>query len=335
MEQPATRGRKIFVDELRRFAEKIGDPRVRAVAERAGAPLRVAVRGRPGTGGATVRRALNSAPGIAVADPADVAVYVTVEVLKPEDRAMIAAHPPALILLNKADLTGFGGAGPMMAAQARAAQLSAVAGVPVLPVSALLAVAARDLDPARWAALQALADAGWACLDESHDGFLSASLPVSVEARRTLLEKLDLFGVALGIAAARRHGSLSGFRALLRRVSGVDEVVAALRTAGANVRYQRVLQATAELAAIAVGNDAVSEFLSCDDTVLARMAAAEDVLRASGLDTGPVGHLERAQRWHRYSDGPQVHRACAADLVRGSLRLWSQAGGIPQRAEAR
>lgn len=263
-------------------------------------------------------------------------MYVTVEVLKPEDRAAVAADPPALVVLSKADLTGFGEEGPMSAAQARCAGLSVAAGVPVLPLGALLAVAARALDPADWAAVRALAGAGWSCLDESHAGFLTAALPISGQMRVALLEKLDLFGIALGIAAVRQGRDLAAFRALLWRVSGVAEVVAALVAAGAHTRYQRIQHATAQLAALTVGDDRLSEFLSSDEIVLARMGAAEAVLRSAGLDVGPAAPLARARRWHRYSrEGPPALRGCGADLARGALRLWSRAGGLPVGVAAR
>jgi hypothetical protein len=58
------------------------------------------------------------------------------------------------------------------------------------------------------------------------------------------------------------------------------------------------------------------------------MAAAMEVAEASGLQVGPAGHLPRALHWQRYSAGPvgDLHRACGADLARGSLRLWSRSG---------
>jgi hypothetical protein len=90
-------GHQIFVDELARFAAEHADARVTAIAERAAAPLRVAVRGRRGVGRSTVARALDragSASEITVSSPGcagdrspdsdvDVIVYVTAEVIKP------------------------------------------------------------------------------------------------------------------------------------------------------------------------------------------------------------------------------------------------------------
>jgi hypothetical protein len=291
-----------------------------------------------------VARALDragTASGIRVArltgaaQDADLQVYVLAEVVKPEDsEALATARSPVVAVLNKADLTGFAGDGPIAAAQTRCAQLSALVGVPVQPMIGLLAVAALyDLDQASWAALRALAaDPGSsAALDASFDGFLAADLPVPAPVRLRLLETLDLLGIALGIAALRQGGSEAQARTLLRRVSAVDAVVDKVAAAGAEVRYRRVLEAVAELEVLAVGDGRIGDFLSCDDTVVARMAAALDVARASGLEDAPATHLQRAVRWQRHSRQPMadVHRACGVDIARGSLRLWSREGESP------
>jgi hypothetical protein len=342
-------GHHIFVDELARFAAGCADPRVAAIAERAAAPLRVAVRGRPGVGRRTVARALDragAASGIAVTPSdtnVDLVVYVTAEVVKPEDAdAIAAARHPLLAVLNKADLAGSlsgrNGEGPIAAARTRCANLSELVGVPVEPMIGLLAVAAlENLNGTSWAALRALAThpAGSACLDGSFDGFLTADNAVPADVRLRLLNTLDLFGTALAVAAVRRGGTEAQVRALLRRISGVDAVAEKLFALGAEVRYQRALDAVAELEALAVGNAGVGEriggFLSCDDTVIARMAAATDLPAAAGQDAGPAAHLPRAARWQRYSRGSvsDLHRACGADIVRGSLRLWSQTCAAP------
>lgn len=336
-------GQHIFVDELARFAAATADLRVTDIAERAAEPVRVSVRGREGVGRGTVAGALGRAGrarGIQVAaDWADVVAYVTAEVLKPEDREAISGlSTPVVAVLNKADLCGFAGAGPLAAAQARCVRLAGLIPGPLLPMVGSLAVAAlEDLDDALWAALRALAlhPGGAACLDGGYDGFLAVQLPVPAVVRVRLLEALDLFGIALAMAAVRRGGTLAQVRALLRRVSGVDAVVAGLVAAGAEARYRRVLRAVAELEALAVSVPAVGGFLTADDTVLARMAAAVDVVESGGLEVGPVAPLARALHWQRYSvdnaSSPvrPLHRACAADIVRGSLRLWSAAGGTP------
>lgn len=312
---------QIFVDELARFATSSADQRVVAIAQRAAEPLRVAVRGRPGVGCRTVARALQgagSSSGMTVTPQAraadsdvDLVVYVTVEVVKPEDREAIAAtRRPVVAVLNKADLAGpLSGAGPIVMAQARCAQFSTLLGVPMESMIGLLAVAALD--------------------------------DLDTEVRLRLLDTLDLFGIALGMAAfrpGRPSRTPAQLRTLLRRVSGVDAVIDKVTAAGSEVRYRRLLDAVAELEALAaqakeIGGP-IGEFLRDDDTVLARMAAAVDVALAVGLDVGPLddpaAHLPRAVRWHRYSlDNGDMHRTCGADIARGSLRLWSLAGGMP------
>jgi hypothetical protein len=78
------------------------------------------------------------------------------------------------------------------------------------------------------------------------------------------------------------------------------------------------------------GDDPLGEFLSTDETVLAVMGAAVDVVEAAGVavDRGDdaASHLRRAVHWRRYSRGPvdAVHRSCGADISRGSLRLLGQ-----------
>jgi hypothetical protein len=323
---------------------------VTAIAERAAAPLRVAVCGRRGVGCATVARALDRAgvavgvtvtPATCAADPeVDLVVYVTTEVVKPEDTdAIAAARHPVLALLNKADLAGFAGDGPITAARRSCAHFSALLGVPMEPMIGLLAVTALDdlLDDALWDALRVLAahPGCSASLDSSYEGFLAANNPVPTEVRLRLLDTLDLFGIALGVAAVRQGGTAAQVRVLLRRVSCVDAVVDKIVAVGAEARYRRVLEAVAKLEALAVTDERISAFLSRDDTVVARMAAAVDLAEAAGLEVGPrddpAAHLPRALRWQRYSRGPvsDVYRACGADIARGSLLLWSQAWKSP------
>lgn len=357
------RGHQIFVDELARFAARTADGRVTAIAERAAAPVRVAVRGRRGVGRRVVARALDGAgiaSGIAVTpltDAADLDIYVIAEVIKPEDTdAIAAARRPVVAVLNKADLAGFAGDGPIAVTRNRCAQFSALVGVPVRPMIGLLAVAALDdlLDDALWAALRVLAahPGGYASLAGSFDGFMAANNPVPTGIRLRLLDTLDLFGTAVAVAALRQDGTAGQVRAVLRRVSGVDAVVDKIAAVGAEVRYRRMLQAVAELEALAVSADQIGEriceFLSCDDTVVARMASAVDLAQAAGLaagpeadsSDGPAAHLSRAVRWQRYSLGrlgpaSDLHRACGADIARGSLRLWSQAAASGGAREAR
>jgi hypothetical protein len=291
------RGSEIFVDELTRFAAGIADHRVSAIAERAATPLRVAVRGRSGVGRRTVARALQRA-GIVLAGEfgvADLVVHVTAEVVKPEDiREIAEERRPVLAVLNKADLLGFAGDGPLAVAKARCADFAPLVGVPIEPMAALLAVAALDdLAEDLWTALRMLAD------DPS-----DAASPEAVRLR--LLDTLDMFGIALAVAAIRRGNTFAQVRTLLRRVSGIDAVVAGLDAVGAGLRYARVLDAVAELEALAVSGgevgERIDEFLRCDDTVIARMASAMDARDKAG-----------------------AAGATAKDIARGSLRLAARA----------
>jgi hypothetical protein len=337
-------GHPAFVGELARFAAGAGQTlggRLTAIAERAAAPLRVAVHGRRGVGCSVVARALNHATAITSAisaepqvpeAPEEVVVYVIAEVVKPEDsravQALVAARRPVLAVLNKADVAGLAGDGPMALARARCKDFSALLGVPVEPMIGLLAVAGQEnvLDDASWAALRSLA---------AH-----SSVPTDVRLR--LVDTLGLFGVAVAVAAVRQGRTAAQVRALLRGVSGVDAVAEQVAAVGAEVRYRRVLDALAELEALAVsdGPDGqVGGFLARDDTVIARLADAMDLAESAGLRAGschdPAGYLSRAMRWQRYSreQGSELHRACGVEIARGSLRLWSRAGGKARQAE--
>ena len=143
------------------------------------------------------------------------------------------------------------------------------------------------------------------------------------------------------VAAVRQGKTAAQVRALLRRMSGVDAVVDQVSAVGAEVRYRRVLDAVAELEALAVcRRSRIGGFL-CPR----RHGDRPDGRRRGpgrGRRTGrrraatmPAGHLPRAVRWQRYSRGPvsDLHRACGADIARGSLRLWSRAGA--EAGEAR
>jgi hypothetical protein len=305
----------------------VSDPRCAAIARRLANPLRVAVSGRRGVGRSTVAHALAQAGTLrgtitlTTSSAADVDLYVLADAVKPEDRIAIgAARRPLLAVLNKADLiatteSGCHPYGPTIAARARCVQLSAPAGTSIEPMVGILAV--DGLDDTLWSALRALA----------------GGHPVDVELRRRLLDTIDEFGVAQATAAIRRGATRADVVALLRSLSCIDEVVDKIEALGAPVRYQRVLDAVAELETLAVTDRRIREFLSRDDTVVARMMAAVDVVEAVGMDVErgdtAAAHLRRAVHWQRYRSGPvtATHRACGADIVRGSLRLWAKVGG--------
>jgi hypothetical protein len=340
-------GHPIFIDELQRFVAEVADSRCAAIADRLAAPLRVAVYGRRGVGRGTIAHALGRADGvrqtITVTPPAeaDMNVYVLAEVIKPEDRdAIAAAGRPVVVLLNKADLVATAESGrcphePASAARRRCAQLADVpglTGVSIEPVVGVLAVAALDdlVDDALWAALQVLATRRGEL--SSADSFVAGGHPLSADLRRRLLETLDLLGVTAAVAAIRSGATRAQTRALLRRLSCIDDVIDKIGSVGAQVHYQRLLDAVNELETLAVTDCRVGDFLSRDDTVIARMTAAVNVVEAVGMRVdrrdSAAAHLRRAVGWQRYSrrPGSGIHRACGADIVRGSLRLWSKAG---------
>ena len=297
------------------------------IIRRISSPLRAAVLGRDGVGRGTVVEALTSA-GVTVtpdASVADLHVVVIAETLKPEDRAMLRVHRPTVAVLNKADLTGFGAGGPLTLAYRRAAGYRALTGVPTVPMVALLATA--DLDGELISALHALVRSP-ADLT-STDAFVQSQHPLTPDVRRRLLDTLDRFGIAHAVVAIGEGADTAALPALLRGLSQTDRVVAQLEAAGAPVRYGRVRAAMTELQTLAVqsGDERLMEFLSTDETVLAVMAAAVDVVEASGVRVDPgddaASHLRRAVHWRRYSRGPvdALHRSCGADITRGSLRL--------------
>jgi hypothetical protein len=211
----------------------------------------------------------------------------------------------------------------MAIAAARCRELQSSTGVPTRPLAALLAVAASDpavLDPELIAALQQL--------KEGSAGVNPGA--VSPGIRRRLLAELDLFGIANAVAVVSDGADLAALAALFRQLSGVNAVIAEINRVGALPRYRRLVDALAPLVGQSVGprGARVAEFLAGDAVVLARRAAAADVLTAAGEipdDSGePDAALRRAISFQRYARGPVavLHRACGADIVRGELRLW-------------
>ena len=321
-------GRRLFAEALAR--------RWPPLARRVAAPVRIAVHGRSGVGVATARAALAGAGWPVIADgDAEIDIRVVAEAAKPED----LTRPVALAILNKADLTGFGPGGPLVAARRRSTKVAELLGAPTEPMVALLAVAA--LDPAVLA--DPLIDALRVLVDEpadlrSPDHFVRCAHRLTREIRQRLVESLDLFGIAHSVVTLRRdsRAGVLEVRAELRRVSRIDEVVARITAAVADAGYQRVRAVTDELQLLALTDAQIAAFLAADDTVLARMAAAVDVVEAAGLRVDPAddagAHLRRAVHWRQFADGPldALHRDCAADIARGSLRLLAAASdGAP------
>ncbi len=206
-------------------------------------PVRSAVLGRPGCGRRTVARVLRAA-GVVVAAPgdeSDVDVYVVAETLKPEDRAVLTRPArPCVAVLNKADLTGFGGDGPVAAAGEHCERLRRTVDTPIYPLAALAAVAALErgvLDDAMEQALQVLTDEPATLA--STDAFVTAEHRLARPVRERLISELDLFGIAHAVVALRDGADLAD---ALRRASGVDAVLAAITRAAAPARYQRLVE---------------------------------------------------------------------------------------------
>lgn len=316
-----------FQNVLTRFAQGCGDAAVSAVAARLAVPLLVAVSGRAGVGRTTLSRALAGA-GIRTAlagdgpeGSPDVAVVVIAEAVKPEDQSSVAAWRdagvPVLVVRNKADLAG------RIPADALRGRL---VDVPVEPAVALLA--AVDLDHEMLTALRTLA-AHPADL-RSVDAFLDTAHPLPGDMRLRLLRALDRRGIAHSVRLLREGADPLDLPALLRELSAIHRVLDRIDALAAPVRYRRVREALTELQGLAAGNDRLAEFLAGDDAVLAAMTAAVDVVESAGMEVDPgddaAAHLRRAVRWRRYGRGPvsPLHRACAADIARGSLRLFER-----------
>lgn len=328
-----TQGHQLFADELTRLAAEISDPRLSLISAGVTAPLHVAVCGRRRVGRRTVAAAL-AAAGVGVAcaparelnaSAADVAVYVVADAVKPEDPKNIVAvssarRRPVLVVLNKVDLSG----------HARIDDVAAAIRAPAAPMSALFSLAALGgrLDSGLWAALRRLAaepaDAS------SPDHFIGCAHPVPRQVRERLCAVLDLSGIEQVLELAGSGGTVAQARALLRRLSGVDGVIARLVELGAGVHHRRISEAVTRLEALAVGQDfadRIDEFLGSDATVAARLGAAA---AAVGERAAPgESALRRARRWQGHRSAPvgSNERACAADIARGALRDWATTRG--------
>jgi hypothetical protein len=272
-----------------------------------------------------VAAALAGSGVVVTTGPADIDVVVLAEAVKPEDRALVTATRPAVFVLNKADLTGSGPGGPLALAHRRAADCRALTGIATVPMVGLLATA--RLDDELVSALAALvhepADLS------STDDFVDCAHSLSVTVRRRLLDILDRFGIAHAVLAVASGTTPDALTAHLWSLSLVDRTVAQIDAAAAPLRYRRVQAAITELHRLAAlsRDEPLAQFLSSDTAVLATMSAAVDVVEAAGVPVDRAddreSHLRRAVHWRRYSSGPvnALHRCCAADITRGSLRL--------------
>ena len=265
----------------------------------------------------------------------DVLLLVVAEFVKSEDVAAVgSAAKPSLIVLTKADLAGHGPGGPTEVARRRAAAIEGLTGIPTVPMVGLLAAldAAAGLDDELVAALRAFTETPPNL--SGVDAFVDDPHPVSRDVRVRLLDRLDRFGIAHAVVALAGGVASRDVPQRLRRLGNADEVMAVLDGAVAQARYRRVCHALIEIRTLAVQLESseLSALLATDESVFGAMSAAVAVVEADGLvvDRGDSAsaHLDRAVRWRRYGRGPvnALHRACSADIVRGSLRLLAAAG---------
>ena len=206
---------------------------------------------------------------------------------------------PALVVLNKADRTGLGGAGPIAAARRRAADLQAITGVPTVPVVGLLA--AVELDAESIAALRVLttdpADLS------STDAFRSTDHRLAPAVRARLLATLDRFGIAHAVLALSRGADPATLPALLRRVSGVDEMLAQLHTVAAPVRRRRSRRPRTRVAARSAtcsrAKRTTSRSSTATTTSTSRPSSSSPHVADAAPPRDPPGRRDGAPRVHR------------------------------------
>lgn len=291
--------------------------------------------GRCGVGRGAVTAALAGAGVTIVTDAAnaDVHVLVIAEVLKSEERAQLRAARKAsvatMVVLNKADLRGADPPGPLASAGRRAAEIATTVDQPVVPMIAHLATVGLDDDDVEALRTLVVTPADMT----STDAFVQSEHPLPAELRSRLLERLDRYGLAHAVLAVADGATGAAVVRQLRVLSQVDRVLERLTAVAAPVRHRRVRAALGELRTLAAqsGDDRLDAFLTGDEVVIAVMAAAVDVMQASGLavDRGDDAdaHVRRAVLWRRYARGPLdvLHQRCATDIARGSLRLLGRA----------
>ncbi|OBJ42373.1 hypothetical protein A5630_20995 [Mycolicibacterium mucogenicum] len=126
----------------------------------------------------------------------------------------------------------------------------------------------------------------------------------------------------------------AALRGLTDEVPGLAHVVAGPDVGDAAGRYRSICAVLGEIAweASELDDDRVCRWLASDTIAALRTAAATAALAADGLVVDaamdPDAHLRRALHWRRYGrrTPAELHRRCAADVSRGSLRLLARAG---------
>lgn len=125
---------------------------------------------------------------------------------------------------------------------------------------------------------------------------------------------------------------------LTDEVPAVAHVVAGPDAGDAAGRYRAICTVLSEMswAASELDDDRVRRWLASDATAALLTVAATAALEADGLtvDRGmdSDAHLRRAVHWRRHGRRAtdDLHRRCAAELSRGSLRLLAGSGARPE-----
>ncbi|MGK5171463.1 dynamin family protein [Geodermatophilus sp. CPCC 205761] len=195
---------------------------------------------------ARTRTFLDAGPG---PSGADAVVFLTRQP-QPEDLAVLAGfqagteagpgHTTTITVLSRADEVGAGRLDALLAAGAVARRMSedpelAAVSSAVVPVAGLLALAGRTLRHGDFVALHGLATADQAQVSAlllTADRFcrLEAPVPLSADVRRSLLDRLGLFGIRLAVTLIRAGvADAPGLADELVRRSGLAELQRLLR----------------------------------------------------------------------------------------------------------
>lgn len=208
--------------------------------------LSVAVVGRAGVGRDTMARALRERLSVAALGPgedetliadADLWIQVILGVPRADDWDLWAQLPPdrRIVVLGKADTVG-----DAATVAAVTAEISAVMGVAVIPISALLACA--DVTENEWEFLRELSAAGEQVPSMAGYFLLGDMGSRERTLRRALLRRLDQFGIETALDLMETRGAVTDAAELntaLHHYSGITAVRAAIADRVDRIRHWR------------------------------------------------------------------------------------------------
>lgn len=249
----------------------------------------------------------------------DVLVHVVAGGAQPADVEVVSSASALVVVLAKADTVDD--------VPSVLARLTHVLGVPVLPLSGIIANTVLVGEPASFDGVR---DALESISDDvllTPERFESAECSMSMQQRRDLVDRIEMLGVRTVVAALRedRDRSATRLRRALAEVSGLTPVIDAVRSTIGGVRVDRegvLLHRLTELCfEFPTASDALEEYLASDEAVLAIMRSA---LRASGESESSGPPLDAALAWHRRAlSGDPSRRRAALAISRGYLRMQS------------